>query len=168
MIGACYCTKNRISVDLMTIFLGWVLPYVGMLWRFCGDGPILDWILITYLNTIRVIPLSAETIILSLSCLVQEKLGPNVGLICHQNVLLTDYKHFLSMFSLIFNPIDPFSFISNIFDPSFLQDLRSDLVQNLFACWTQLPNISWNYSNKASHLHGNCISGGSCQCKVFF
>ncbi len=43
---------------------------------------------ILYLNTIRLTPLSAEKIGLSLSHLVLNILGPKVGLICHQHVFL--------------------------------------------------------------------------------
>ncbi len=55
-------------------------------------------------------PLSAEKIGLSLSHLVSEILGPKVGLIFH-HVLFMYYlsvmKHFVSILSLIFYPIDP-------------------------------------------------------------
>ncbi len=58
---------------------------------------------------------------------------------------LTDFKHFVSIFSLIFNPIDPLLLlILDLFDPSFSQNLRSDWVQFCFACCTQLPNIWWS------------------------
>ncbi len=43
---------------------------------------------------------------LSLSHLVPEILGPKVGLIFHQNVLKV-FKYFVSIFSLMFDPIDP-------------------------------------------------------------
>ncbi len=47
---------------------------------------------------------------------------------------LTDFKHFVSIFILIFNPIDhPFSLILDVFDPSFSQNLRSDWVQHFFS-----------------------------------
>ncbi len=47
-------------------------------------------------------PLSAEKISLS----------PKVGLILHQNVYyLTDFKHFVSIYALIFNPIDPLLYL---------------------------------------------------------
>ncbi len=42
-----------------------------------------------------------------LSHLVPEILGPEVGLIFHKMYYLTDFKHFVSIFSLIGNPIDP-------------------------------------------------------------
>ncbi len=43
---------------------------------------------------------------------------------------LTDFNHFVSIFSLIFNPIDlHFSLILNLFDPPFSQNLRYDQVQ---------------------------------------
>ncbi len=46
-----------------------------------------NWVPILYLNTIRLTPISAKRIGLSLSHLVPEILGPKVGLIFHQNVL---------------------------------------------------------------------------------
>ncbi len=62
-----------------------------MVGRFRGDDPCFwgfqsDWVPILYLNTIRLTPLSAEKIGLSVSHLVPEILGPKVGLIFHQNV----------------------------------------------------------------------------------
>ncbi len=72
--------------------------------------------------------LSAEKIGLSVSHIVPEILGPKFGLIFHQNVLFNRFKHFASIFNYtLFNPIDlPFSFILDLFDPSFLQNLRSN------------------------------------------
>ncbi len=44
---------------------------------------------------------------MSLSHIVPEILGPKVGLIFHKNVLLTVFKNFVSIFSLIFGPMAP-------------------------------------------------------------
>ncbi len=44
---------------------------------------------------------------LPLSHLVLEILGPNIGLFVYQMYYLTYFKHFVSIFILIFNPIDP-------------------------------------------------------------
>ncbi len=44
---------------------------------------------------------------LSLSHLVPEIFGPKVGLIFHQNVFLKLFKHFISTFSLILDPVEP-------------------------------------------------------------
>ncbi len=83
---------------------GWgVLLYLGMVGRFCGDDPIFgdfqsDWVPILFLNTIHWPPLSAEKIGLSPSYVVLEILGPEVNLIFHQNVFLTDFNHFVSIF----------------------------------------------------------------------
>ncbi len=80
---------------------------VGLLhtWRrFCGDDPHLfdfqsDWVPFLYFNIMRLTPLSAEKIGLSLSHLVLEMLGPKVGLIFHKKIYyLTDLKHFVSIF----------------------------------------------------------------------
>ncbi len=51
-------------------------------------------------------PLSIEKISLSLSHLVPEILRPKVGLFFTKMYYLTDFKHFVSIFSLICNPID--------------------------------------------------------------
>ncbi len=92
-----------------------------------------------YLNTIRLTPS------LFLSHLVPEIVGPNVELMSTKIYYLTDFKHFVSIFSLIFNPIDlPFSLILNLFNPSFSQNLRSDWVQFLFMCSTQQANCLWS------------------------
>ncbi len=48
-----------------------------------------------------------KKISLSLSHVVPEILGPKVGLIVTKMYYLTVFKHFVSIFSLIFNPIDP-------------------------------------------------------------
>ncbi len=37
-----------------------------------------------------------------------------------------------------------FSLILDLFDPSFLQNFRSDWVEFFIACWTWLPNIWWS------------------------
>ncbi len=89
-----------------------VLPYLGMIGRFCGDDPRFgdfqsQWVPILYLNTIRLTPLSAEIIGLSLLHLVPEILGPKVGEMFDQNVLFNRCKAFCINFPLIFDPIDP-------------------------------------------------------------
>ncbi len=112
---------------------GWVLPYLGMVGRFCGDGPGFgdfqsDWVPILYLNTIRLTPSFCRKICLSLSHLV-----PNVGLFFHQNVLFNRFKAFCVNFLFDFQSNWlPFSLILNLFDPSFSQNLRSDWVQFFF------------------------------------
>ncbi len=84
---------------------GWVLPYLGMVGRFPGDNPRFgdfqsDCVPILYLNTIRLTPsFCRKKIGLFLSHLVPEILEPKFGLL--------DFKHFVSIFILIFNPIDP-------------------------------------------------------------
>ncbi len=72
---------------------------MGMVGRFRSDDPRFRvfqsyWVPILYVNTIRLIPLSAEKIGFSLSHLVPEILGPKVGLIFYQMYFLTDCKHF--------------------------------------------------------------------------
>ncbi len=53
-------------------------------------------------------PLSAEKIGLSLSLLVPEILGLKLVYFITKTYYLTDFKHFVSIYILIFNPIDPF------------------------------------------------------------
>ncbi len=89
-----------------------VHPYLGMVGRFCSDDPIFfylqsDWVPILYLNTIRLTPSFYRKIRLSLSHLVPEILGSNVGLIFHQNVLFIRFKAVCINSHQIFDPIDP-------------------------------------------------------------
>ncbi len=63
-------------------------------------NPILYIIMISFIDTLFL----HKKIGLSLSHLVPEILGPKVGQLFHQNV--TDFKHFVSIFSLIFYPTD--------------------------------------------------------------
>ncbi len=86
-------------------------------------------------------PFSAEKISLSLSHLVPEILWPKVGLIFHQNVLVNRFDAFCINFQ---SNWPPFSLLLDLFDLSFSQNLRSDWVQFLFACWVWLPNIWWS------------------------
>ncbi len=92
---------------------GRVLPYLGMVRRFCRDDPVLglfnpnytwtrpisslaeDWVPILYLITIRLTPSFCKRINSSLSHLVPETLQHKVSLIFHQMYYLTDFKHFV-------------------------------------------------------------------------
>ncbi len=115
-------------------YLGWVLPYLDMVGRFRGDDPHFgdsqfNWVPILYLNTIRMTPCFCRKISLPLSHLVSEILGPKVGLIFHQNVLLNRFEAFSINFLLDFWPNwPPFSLILNWLDPSISQNLKSDWV----------------------------------------
>ncbi len=86
-------------------------------------------------------PLSAEKIGLSLSHLVPEIIWPKVGLIFHKNLL---FDHFAPIFSFIFDLVDPLLQFLNLFDPSFLQNLRSCWVHFFIVCWTPLLKICWS------------------------
>ncbi len=78
------------------------------------------------------IPLSAEKIGLPLSHLVSGILGPKVGLIIHQNVL-TDFKHFVYIFSLNFDPIEPlFHWFKKCLIPHFHKTLHQ-IGSNIFS-----------------------------------
>ncbi len=90
---------------------------------------------------------------LSLSHLVSEILWPKVRLIVHQNVLLNRFKAFYINFPLICYPMDLFLLILNLFDLSFSQNLRSDLLQFLFACWTRVLKIWWSTPPQDISLH---------------
>ncbi len=93
-----------------------VIPYLGMLGRFCGNDPGFgdfqsDLVPILYLNTIWLTPLSTEKNCLSLSHLshlVPEILWSKIGQIFHQIYLLTDFRHFVSIFFFIFIDLRPF------------------------------------------------------------
>ncbi len=71
----------------------WVLPYLGMIETFRCDHPPF-WGFSIWLGPLFIPqqsdcpPLSAKKIGLSLSHLIQEILGPKVGLIFHQNILV--------------------------------------------------------------------------------
>ncbi len=72
---------------------GGVLPYLGMVGRFCGDNPRFGDFQSVFGSLFHTStqsdwpPLSAEKIGLSLSHLVPEILGTKVDVIVHQNVL---------------------------------------------------------------------------------
>ncbi len=116
---------------------GMVLPYLGMVGRFCGDGPCFwvfrsDWVLILCITTIWFTTSRSfflqKKIGLCLLHLVPEIYGPKVDLIfLIKMYYITVFKHFVSIFSLNF--LFTFSLILDCFDPLFLQNLRSDWVQ---------------------------------------
>ncbi len=81
--------------------LGRVLPYLGMVGRFQCDDP-CHWDFLSKWVPILCLVMSW----LSLSHLFPEIHGPKVGLIFHQNVFLTVFKPFVSIFSLIFDLFD--------------------------------------------------------------
>ncbi len=73
-------------------------------------------------------------------------LGPKVGLIFHQNVLVIRFWAFCIDCLLDFQSNwPPFSLILDLFDPSFSQNLRSDWVQFCFMYWTQLAKMFVKY-----------------------
>ncbi len=59
---------------------------------------------------------------------------------------LTDFKHFVSIFSSFSIQLTPFYINFKFFDHSFLQKLRSDWVHFFFMCCTRVPKIWWGYS----------------------
>ncbi len=123
---------------------GRVLPYLGMVGRVRADDPhfwdfLSDWVPILCLIMIWLSPSFCRQNWLSLSHWVPEILGPTFFIIMYY---LTVFKHFVSIFSMIFDPTDPFfPLVLDHFDPSFLQNLRSDCFHFFTACWTRLPKI---------------------------
>ncbi len=111
--------KKMWALSFPCLILGRVLLYLGMVGRFCSGDPRFwdfwsDWVPILYLIT--------EKNGLSLSHLVPKILGPKFGVI---------FKYFVSIFSLIFNPIDPLFYWSEIFlTPHFYKAL--DLIGSIF------------------------------------
>ncbi len=99
--------------------------------------------------------LIAEKNGLSLAHLVPEILGSKVGLIYPQNVEsttnVTIFKNFASIFSLIFDPIDPFLLlVLDLIDHSFLQNLRSGFLlisseRNFVLCFLQKKSLLENH-----------------------
>ncbi len=80
-----------------------------------------------------------DPLFLSLSHLVPEILGPKV------DPIFTKMYYFVSIFSLIFGSNWPLlSFIIDLFDPSFLQNLRSDWVHFLSHTEPLLLKIWWS------------------------
>ncbi len=78
-------------------------------------------------------PFSAERIGLSQSHLVPETLGSKVGVTFHQNVISV-FKHFVLIFSLIFDQVDSFFVGLRSFDPYFYKTL--DPIGSIFCvCW---------------------------------
>ncbi len=129
----------------------WVLSYFGMVGRLRSDDHDLwdfqsNWVPILYLNMIQLTTSFCrknQFVSITFSCRdTRTKSWSNVSPKC---IILTDFKHFVSIFSLffLFN-WPPFSLILNLFDPSFSQTVSSDWVQFFFACWTWLPEIWWS------------------------
>ncbi len=111
-----------------------VLPYLGMVGRFRGDDPhflrFSDVIGSLFYNTSRSEwpSLSVKKNGLSLSHFVPEIFGPKVGLNFHQNVLYNSFYAFCIFFINFQSNWPLFSFILDLFDPSILQNLRSDFL----------------------------------------
>ncbi len=123
-----------ISMAIYNTWGGYVLPYLGMVERFRGDDRLLE-----IFNTIGSLfyasswshsnpnPLFLQkTNGLSLSHLVPEIFGPTIGLILNQNVLFNCF--YINFLFDYWSNWSPFSLIFDLFDPSFLQNLRSDWV----------------------------------------
>ncbi len=67
--------------------------------------------------------------------------APNVSPKC----IINRFEAFCINFLFDFQSNWPhFSLILDLFDPSFSQNLRSDLVQIFFTCWTRLLKILWS------------------------
>ncbi len=81
---------------------------------------------------------SAEKIGLSLSHLVPEVIWPKVGLKFHTNLSFDHFEAFVPIFFLLDfrSNWPPFLQFLDLFDPSFLQNLRSCWVHFFIACWT--------------------------------
>ncbi len=64
---------------------------------------------------------------LSLSHLVSEILWPTLGQIFHQMYYLTIIKYFASIYSLIYDPVDPLvSLVLDLTNPACLQNVRAN------------------------------------------
>ncbi len=130
--------NNGQSICNMFTFPGWVLPFLGMVGRFCSNDPRFgdfqsDCVLF-YISTQSDWPLFPQKkISFSLSHLVPEILELKVVYIFTKMYYLPILMHFVSLFSLIFNPIEPFFIDFRSFWPSFSQSVRSDWV-HVFVC----------------------------------
>ncbi len=113
-------------------------------------------------------PLSAEKITLSLSHLVPEILGPKISFFTKM-YYLTDFKHFVNIFSLIFNPIYPLfidfrSFWPLIFTKHYirlgpilfcvLNSATENLMKNPSPAWVDTYQMLqlWMLPNTVHHL----------------
>ncbi len=113
-----------------------LLPYLGMVGRFCGDDPRFcdcrsDLVLLYSVTRSDWPPLSAEKISLGLSHLIPEIRGHKVPF------CINFCPNFRSNWPL-------FSLVLDLIDPSFLQNFRSDWVHCFIICRTSLPNIWWS------------------------
>ncbi len=86
---------------------------------------------------------------MSLSYLVPEKLGPKVGLIFHQNVLFSIFKHFVCINFLLHFGSNwlPFSLIFDFYDPHFNKTIRwstseGDIITHQGKCATTMAHLS--------------------------
>ncbi len=93
----------------LPMYVGRVLPYLGMVGRFCSDDPCF-WDFV-YLIGSLFYALSQSSF-------------------CRKNQFQSNWP--------------PFSLISDLFDHSFLQNLRSEWARSFIACRTRLRNIGWN------------------------
>ncbi len=132
--GCCWHTCCK----LIQLKQGWS-PGVGMVGRFRGDDPRFwdfqsDWVSFLYLNTIWLTPSFCINISLSLSHLIQEILGPKIGLFFHQNVLFDRFKTFCIKFLLDFQiNWPPFSLILDFLTPHLYKTL-DPIGPNFFSC----------------------------------
>ncbi len=124
-------------------------------WRWSGTStlltPVFDifqchWVLLLCPTRSYWPPLSAEKICLSLSHSVPEIIWPKVGQFFHKNLSFDTFEAICTTFLLDFQSCwPPFSLLLDIFDSSFLKNLRSSWI-HFFHCVLDHPppKIWWS------------------------
>ncbi len=128
-----------------------------------------DWVSILYLTTIQLTPTFCRKNQFISITFSSRNTRSNLSPKC---IILTDFKHFVLIFSLILNPIDPpFHWFKIFLTPHFLQNLRSDWVQFFFTCWIQLPkNLmkypTWHITEGIMRLRATCDWEGHMRLRI--
>ncbi len=130
------CEARRIC----SLILGWELPYLGMVGRFRGDDPCFrdfqsDWVPVLCKTQFEWPPSFCRKKSVCLYHLfLQRYKNLNLVYFFTKMCYLTDFKHFVSTFSLIFNPIDSlFRRFSILVTPHFHKTLDL-IVSKCFSC----------------------------------
>ncbi len=85
---------------------------------------------------------------------------------------LTVFKHFVPIFPLIFDPIDSLFIYLRYFDPSFLQNIRSDWIQFLLHAergYCKFGEVTEIHSQMYANIHDqeHVVVDGICMAMTF-
>ncbi len=96
-------------------------------------------------NSILLTPSFCRKIGLSLSHLVPEIIWHKICIFFHKYLSFDTFEAICTHFPLDFRSYwPPFSLLLDLFDPSFLQNLRSRWVHLFIVSWTSPPKIWWS------------------------